>query len=823
MKYIISLVAMFCMAAGTALAAYVSFGVNGVSTFLPADRLVTLNWQNSGMQSLGGPSGAGIPVRNTICSTLSPLGGTSDDTAQINSAIASCTAGQVVLLNPGTFIVNSTFIAITKGITLRGSGAGVTTLYQTVGGLPRTSANESGTNGIKTPANFGNYAGGIAATTPTFTNGSASIGVTSNPFYVGSLVKFTNSGGALPSPLAAGTNYYVVSTGYSTSAMQVATLPWGSPITMTSAGSGTQSVSAPAVNLAVVGINIGPSAFPEPDVNASLALTADAVKGSSSITVANGSSFATGQFVLIDEATVGSWQPTPANFPSSATQWQGDRVLWSMHDPVVTGDANSGASAAGPYAIATSFTASVTSGTLNVTSVSSGSIAIGQTITDAGNNVLGTIFGGSGSTWTFLNSTLTVGSQTMNGGVQPAQMSWFTRQDRPTAEMKEVASVSGNVISFTSPIMLPYRVSHGAQATQFIRNGDGFHPSLQVTLAGIENMTLTGFGNNAIQFSSAAYSWVKNVEITQWLGLGLVINNSFRIEIRDSYIHTGSWPVPGGGGYAIGVQFGSSEVLVENNIFLDANKVMIVKGAGAGSVFGYNYADDGWIFGTDTFVEVGLNASHNATPHHVLYEGNYGFNADSDYTWGNSIYLTFFRNWMTGQRRDFTDSSFGRTVGLGYGSWWDSFVGNVLGYSSRPSWVWSSGSTGTTGANGWAYNATAMSCDASGNNCTGNNATWNSPVIWTLGYDAAVSFVSNPDLTTINTVIRDGNFDYFTGTQRWHNTPATFTIPNSMYLPSMPAFFNTYSNTWPIVNPSTGSTSPNPALSRYNNGTPNAP
>jgi hypothetical protein len=29
------------------------------------------------------------------------------------------------------------------------------------------------------------------------------------------------------------------------------------------------------------------------------------------------------------------------------------------------------------------------------------------------------------------------------------------------------------------------------------------------------------------------------------------MNNSFRIELRDSYIHTGSWPQPGGTGYII--------------------------------------------------------------------------------------------------------------------------------------------------------------------------------------------------------------------------------------------------------------------------------
>ena len=46
---------------------------------LLADRLATLNWQNSGMRSLGG-----IPTtRNTIFTTLSPSGG--DDTSAIQN------------------------------------------------------------------------------------------------------------------------------------------------------------------------------------------------------------------------------------------------------------------------------------------------------------------------------------------------------------------------------------------------------------------------------------------------------------------------------------------------------------------------------------------------------------------------------------------------------------------------------------------------------------------------------------------------------------------------------------------------------------------
>ena len=45
-------------------------------------------------------------------------------------------------------------------------------------------------------------------------------------------------------------------------------------------------------------------------------------------------------------------------------------------------------------------------------------------------------------------------------------------------------------------------------------------------------------------------------EDTRWLGEGVAIDSSFRIEVRDSYIHDGAWSDPGGGGYAISLARG---------------------------------------------------------------------------------------------------------------------------------------------------------------------------------------------------------------------------------------------------------------------------
>jgi hypothetical protein len=82
----------------------------------------TTNW-NPGILSdttdALGPDG--IPIRNTVCATLSPSG--ADDTNQIQTALnESICHNQVVMLKPGTFNINST-LTIPSFVVLRGSGS----------------------------------------------------------------------------------------------------------------------------------------------------------------------------------------------------------------------------------------------------------------------------------------------------------------------------------------------------------------------------------------------------------------------------------------------------------------------------------------------------------------------------------------------------------------------------------------------------------------------------------------------------------------------------------------------------------------------------
>src|ERR1700745_3219189 len=60
--------------------------------------------------------------------------------------------------------------------------------------------------------------------------------------------------------------------------------------------------------------------------------------------------------------------------------------------------------------------------------------------------------------------------------------------------------------------------------------------------------------------------------------------------------------------------------------------------------------DDSFGANYPTMQESGLNAGHDTTPHMELLEGNYSFNYSGDSYWGNSIYITVFRNHLSAIR-----------------------------------------------------------------------------------------------------------------------------------------------------------------------------
>jgi hypothetical protein len=407
---------------------------------------------------------------------------------------------------------------------------------------------------------------------------------------------------------------------------------------------------------------------------------------------------------------------------------------------------------------------------------------------------------------------------------------WFAECDRPTNEMHQIAAISGNTITFDSPVTISYRTAH--QAWLY------YWPNSQIVRsAGIEALT-TEHGDDAnIQFYGAVNCWARDVENTLWLGDGFRINTSMRVQLEGVYLHQAVWPVPGGAGYAISLARGTSEVLIENSISMLANKVMVARSSGTGSVVAYNYMDDGLISGTESWQEIGVNGSHMVGSHHMLFEGNWAFNGDSDDTHGNSIYHTFFRNWLTGYRSKFTnilnnkvvddinnkpgdsDDTHGNSIYHTFRNWltgYRSKLTNVLNGKDINNKAGGNGPLRAAGAMAYSY---WMSYIGNVLGTQGHTNGWSyDGNVFMLGWD---SQAGRADPGVASTAIRNGNYDYLTNAIHWAPDDTAHALPDSLYLSSAPAFFAGY--TWPWVDPIAGVTRTLPAKARFDAGTPIKP
>jgi fibronectin type 3 domain-containing protein len=524
-------------------------------------------------------------------------------------------------------------------------------------------------------------------------------------------------------------------------------------------------------------------------------LAADAVQGQTTIQVTSTSNFTVGSWVLIDEASGAGWQPDPMS------QSTGYVNVWAASDWL----SPSGSPATGRVAWA-KFDVSV----------------------DYEGD-----FGAASS------------------DIYPYQANtpgcWHSYCDRPTAELHKVASIGAGpcpgtncTVTFDDPLTIAFRESGGHNAQVYARlygnNSGTGSPISMLQQAGVENISLLRSPEGGLEMELCVNCWVKNTEIGDWVGGGLGLEYSARSEINTVYVHHCWDSVNSGGEYPIDLGNASTEMLITNSITNFGGKGMVARSGGAGSVVSYNYIDDSMYDDNsgigDYWLDMSVNASHEAGPHHVLFEGNWGDNLDSDNTHGNSTYITFFRNLGTGLRTPFDDPSIGSTAlvddytGKGYYcpsglascvqnipgplraagpmaySYWFAFVGNVLGVSGT-----------TTAANGWTY-----------------SGDFTAPRIFMLGWNGG-NGGQDPNLNapTGSYILISGNYDYLNNAVTWQGSPVT--LPNSFYLPSKPSFF-TSSYPWPWVTPTGskqiqngpsgcgGTCSGLPAQARWQAGTP---
>ena len=300
-----------------------------------------------------------------------------------------------------------------------------------------------------------------------------------------------------------------------------------------------------------------------------------------------------------------------------------------------------------------------------------------------------------------------------------------------------------------------------------------------------------GDNNANIRFWGVAYSWIRNVESVNVSGRHIQLTKAFRCEVRDSYVHHAHNYNPGANAYGISVENQTTESLVENSIVYYLNGGLMMDSAGPGNVAAYNYVD--LMFGRDypnaPWLTGDLVANHCAHPFMNLWEGNMGSQISADNIHGSSSHQTFFRNYVDREFTGFVQTGNLTDVVFSANNRFMNLVGNVLG---RP---------GDAALPRAVYEQTSGNC-------------LDTVAVYKFGYPAncAVSTVSDPQVAS--TLLRTGNYDYFTGGTVWDPAYPEKPLRPSLYLTGKPDYFGAVP--WPPIGPDvTGLVSDIPAKLRF--------
>ena len=279
-----------------------------------------------------------------------------------------------------------------------------------------------------------------------------------------------------------------------------------------------------------------------------------------------------------------------------------------------------------------------------------------------------------------------------NAAAQNAVPRW-----RSTMQATEIVAINGNTITTTDPLNIDFPLSTSPQVWRTIPLNTGPIPAgnhwdgiENIAVAGGNN--LWGFPGGTVSFSYMSYSWAKGIEADgdKWsnpvdpahpgkYGYSIGLGRCYRCVIRDSFVHGATDINPGGQAYGIVVGLGSSACLVENNIAVNNNKPVSLNSTGGGNVIAYNYVDQAILWNSPGWQENAIDDSHANFTHHDLIEGNWTPNLGGDTTHGNSGWHTHLRNYANGTNLlGGGMSSNLRAVGMDGWTHFHAYIGNVL-------------------------------------------------------------------------------------------------------------------------------------------------
>ena len=355
--------------------------------------------------------------------------------------------------------------------------------------------------------------------------------------------------------------------------------------------------------------------------------------------------------------------------------------------------------------------------------------------------------------------------------VDQGDCSYFKRENgRSLSQRVEVVAVdeASGTLTLGSPLHWTFRAG-GAHRAEVVP------VNATVRWAGIEHLRLRGGRNTGyngqmaggIDISNAAYSWVRDVQTDESIGgMHIALTGTYRVVIRDGYHHHSANYGFGADCYGIVLRCGAADNLVENNIVRYMNKPILFNVSGGGNVVAYNYTDNSWSTPPE-WQEVNIDC-HCSFPHMELIEGNYAPHMGATTTHGNAGYLTFFRNYASGQFAEpaVVGSSATQTGNIGAIQFQGRDVGmNVVG--------------NVLGTAGW----------------TTAYETYSSSV-------AAVYQLSGSERggVPVTSMFRHGNYDYANEAVQWSPDVATRALPPSLYRNGRPGWWPSQTP-WPFAGP----------------------
>ena len=317
-------------------------------------------------------------------------------------------------------------------------------------------------------------------------------------------------------------------------------------------------------------------------------------------------------------------------------------------------------------------------------------------------------------------------------------------------------------------------------------------PTSPLFNSGVANLSIDGTksaGAEGIVHDNCIDCVTRGVRVIGFGKAGNELAYSARSSVLDSYFYLNQTNQTSA--YA-SESFGTSDSLIQNNIFQYSAGPLMFNSDCSGCVAGYNFLINEYYTGSSGWSMPG-SSQHTAGTEMLLYEGNVGAQSAADNFHGTHNLITEFRNYWTGTQvkcwisGTYPNATFGAcnndrlAVMLRSYSRFYNFVGNVLGTQG----------INTSYLNNSSEDATIYSI--------GNGNT-----------EGSVTVPNDPLVST--TLFRWGNFDVVNAANRFlasevpsgigtyaNPVPASQALPPSFYLNAKPSWWR--SMPWPGIGP----------------------